>query len=272
MQTIGRRKFLQLSLAFSNVSMSACGGGADSGMQVALAPVPAPAPPPAPAPGPAQRTYSTAFDLTENPISEGGVWVRGGATGLPWTNPRTAGGLCYGTQAGNANADDSVAHLTGFSANHDVTITLRKTANSFQFQEVEALLRATITANGFTCYEVNVEQGGQYIQIWQSLGGYAPGQPTPYVKQLESKTVASIGTTVADGSILRARIVGNIINVWLNGILIDWTNGADVNVQAFATSNGHEYLSIGQPGIGFYTHNQPQTNDFCATDFLAKDA
>ena len=31
-------------------------------------------------------SYSTTFPLTENPISEGGSWTNGGATGLGWAN------------------------------------------------------------------------------------------------------------------------------------------------------------------------------------------
>jgi hypothetical protein len=34
-------------------------------------------------------SYSTTFPLTENPISEGGSWTNGGATGLDWANVQT---------------------------------------------------------------------------------------------------------------------------------------------------------------------------------------
>jgi hypothetical protein len=206
--------------------------------------------------------YFTEFDGTENPLSEGGVWTRGGAEGGLWTNPRTAGGLCYGTQTGTFSADDSVAHLSGFSANHKVRIVLRKTGSAFSLQEVEANLRMTITSGSFKCYEVNVEQSGQYIQCWQWLGGFQEGQPTPYVVQIDAVTVT--GTTVADGSILEAQISGNIVTAWVNGV-----QQFSANVQSFATANGHEYLTTGQPGIGFYSHDRPNTDDFCAKSFEA---
>lgn len=321
MQTVRRRRFLEVSLAFGSVSMTACGGSTDSGTQIdpsagavdarevaaarlrnrarrprqvaapapalstAPAPVPAPstastpaaapAPPPAPAPapGPAQSNYYTAFDLTENPISEGGVWVRGGAEGGNWTNPITSGGLCYGTQNAvvakpRPSADDSIAHLKGFSPNHKVRIVLHKSGAS-HLQEVEAHLRCTITSGSLKSYEINLEQGGEYIQIWQWLGGYQDGQPSPFVAKIAGIVPKIVPQT---GTVLEAQIVGNIINVWLNGTLVNWgtgdpwLHGADVNVQEF---NPAGWLSTGQPGIGFYCQDMVQTNAFCAESFSA---
>jgi hypothetical protein len=45
------------------------------------------------------NTYSTNFPLTENPISEGSVWARGGTEGLDWTNPLTMGGHAVASTA-----------------------------------------------------------------------------------------------------------------------------------------------------------------------------
>ena len=47
-------------------------------------------------------SYSTTFPLTENPISEGGSWTNGGATGLGWANVQTTPGLSFGTGPINA--------------------------------------------------------------------------------------------------------------------------------------------------------------------------
>src|SRR5262249_45748237 len=47
-------------------------------------------------------SYSTTFPLTENPISEGGSWTNGGATGLGWANVQTTPGLSFGTGPVNA--------------------------------------------------------------------------------------------------------------------------------------------------------------------------
>ena len=43
------------------------------------------------------QTYSTKFEGTEDPLSEGGKWSNGG---LDWTRIRKSGGIAYGTQSG----------------------------------------------------------------------------------------------------------------------------------------------------------------------------
>src|SRR5262245_43225017 len=58
-------------------------------------------------------SYATAFDGTENPISEGGAWKCGGVIGIDWQNPRTAGGLAY-SDATVTGYTDPIAHLSGF--------------------------------------------------------------------------------------------------------------------------------------------------------------
>jgi hypothetical protein len=49
-------------------------------------------------------SYSTTFPLTENPISEGGSWTNGGATGLGWANVQTTPGLSFGTGSRQATS------------------------------------------------------------------------------------------------------------------------------------------------------------------------
>jgi hypothetical protein len=43
------------------------------------------------------QTYTTTFDGTENPLSEGGRWSN---NGLDWTNIRKGNGIAYSTQSG----------------------------------------------------------------------------------------------------------------------------------------------------------------------------
>jgi hypothetical protein len=40
--------------------------------------------------------YKTTFALTENPISEGGVWINGGTDGLDWVDVSTESGYAHG--------------------------------------------------------------------------------------------------------------------------------------------------------------------------------
>ena len=61
------------------------------------------------------NTYTTNFPLTENPISEAGMWVNGGQSPANnWTNVQTTPGLAFGTMPpSTGNDDDSTALLTG---------------------------------------------------------------------------------------------------------------------------------------------------------------
>ena len=56
--------------------------------------------------------YATDFNLTENPISEGGNWINGGITGLDGHNVQTSDGYAYGTPA-SVMYSDPTAVLAG---------------------------------------------------------------------------------------------------------------------------------------------------------------
>ena len=66
--------------------------------------------------------YSTTFNLTENPISEGGNWVNGGVSGLHWTNVSTTPGQAIGHETG-ASFTDGTAVLQGLSWAQDQKAT-----------------------------------------------------------------------------------------------------------------------------------------------------
>ena len=49
-------------------------------------------------------TYSTNFNSTENPISEGGKWINGKAVGINWNNAQSVPGKAYASVlSGNPN-------------------------------------------------------------------------------------------------------------------------------------------------------------------------
>ncbi len=62
-------------------------------------------------------SYSTAFNLTENPLSEGGRWRR---ANNPWTNVQTIGGVAFGANSVGHTYDDSYALLSGFGPDQTV--------------------------------------------------------------------------------------------------------------------------------------------------------
>src|ERR1700690_1775779 len=91
-------------------------------------------------------SYTTNFPATENPISQGNVWVRGGSEGLDWTDPQTTGGspgAAWPTMPAfdGTNYNDSIAHLKNWVGNdHTVTGTVYDDGNPGNY-EVELFTR-----------------------------------------------------------------------------------------------------------------------------------
>lgn len=185
-------------------------------------------------------TYTTTFDATENPISEGGKWVNGKSVGLKWNDVQTANGKAYAANfiGGSSRYNDPVAHLKTsfmtFAADQYAEATVSRVSgykNPTDKHEIELLLRFEITANSARGYEVLWGQDGEiYVVRWngplgsyKALGGLPDPGPGPAV----------------DGDVLRAEILGNVIKVYLNGSLL-FTAPADST------------FSSGQPGIGFW--------------------
>src|SRR5208337_5008322 len=102
-------------------------------------------------------TYMTTFPSSENSISQGGKWINGQAAGLDWSNVRTMPGFAFGTQTGATAPpyNDSTAVLTGsWGATQFAQATVRAVScTDSSYEEVELLLRTTITAHSITGYE-----------------------------------------------------------------------------------------------------------------------
>ncbi len=101
--------------------------------------------------------YSTAFPLTENPISEGGHWISGNAVGLDWADYRTTPGLAFGTQTGSGGTNDSTALLTtAWGANQSgegIVHTVNQQSDPI-FEEVAFRFRSSLSAHRNDGYEV----------------------------------------------------------------------------------------------------------------------
>jgi hypothetical protein len=93
-------------------------------------------------------SYSTTFPATENPISEGGIWLNGATDGLDWTDMKTASGRAY-----------SPAFVTGF---HDGLAQLKTSflaCTSNQFSEGVVYVSAPGGgANEIELYDLNADQ------------------------------------------------------------------------------------------------------------------
>jgi hypothetical protein len=181
--------------------------------------------------------YTTSFDLTENPLSEGGRWITGKLVGLDWNNPLTESGHVRASVRSGLTGnryDDSIAHLSDsfvdFSPNQYVQATVYRApgyAPSGSKHEVELLLRFAIAAHNARGYEVLWGWDGDFAVVrWNGpLGNYT----TLYSNFLEQ---------LVDGDVVRAEINGSTIRVYKNGVL------------KAAPTDGT--FSDGQPGIGFW--------------------
>jgi hypothetical protein len=178
-------------------------------------------------------TYTTDFNLTESPISEGGRWHN---NGLDWTFVGTANGIAFGTQKiGVARVppgqyDDSYAYLTGFPPDQQASgVVHLGTIDGGCSHEVEILLRWADSAHNAHGYECNLAYNGAYAEIvrWNgALGSYT------YLNR------GSVPGGVHEGDTLSASIVGTTITLSVNGV-----------VRAMATD---ATFPTGNPGMAFY--------------------
>jgi hypothetical protein len=174
------------------------------------------------------QSYTTTFDLSENPISEGGRWINNTGT---FTSVRTIGGSAFGTHGG-LNYDDSIAHLSGFSPNQYIEGTVYKSGTFSANQEIELLLRMSTSRDFVRGYEILINYGGG-CQIMRWNGSMTGGFFTDI-------GTANIGS-IANGDVIKAQMIGNTITVFKNGVVVGTANDSVV--------------TSGNPGVGFFTRD-----------------
>ena len=194
------------------------------------------------------RTYATNFEGEESPISEGDKWAN---IGQDWAKIRKKDGLAFGTQIGTKEGkykyDDSYAHLFEFPPDQEAWGEVRiAKPDATCIQEVEILLRWADTphsATGYECSGLCLSGKDSYLQIvrWDGpLGKFTP---------LAEKKGPDYG--LKDGDVLKARAVGNVITLYVNGV-----------EKLRAVDDTH---TSGNPGIGMYLEcpkeNGKGTND-----------
>ena len=207
-------------------------------------------------PSPSEQSelqYATEFPLTENPISEGGAWVNGLATGLDWQNMQTGSGNAYATATNPSAFDDNCAHLTGFSANHSIEGVVHKAGGyaPADVHEIELLVRCTITAQSAKAYEVLMDTAGnfQYVR-WN-------GPVNDATFDLFTDGSGTGPGTVANGDIIRAEMVGDWLTLFKNGSQVftarDVTAGklttGNPGIGSFMRGNGNVLASFGWQSI-----------------------
>jgi hypothetical protein len=187
-------------------------------------------------------TYSTNFDLTENPISEGGVWLR--RSGTVFTDVRTVGGIALGTNGARNDYDDSYALLSGFGPDQQAEAVVARLPNLMTgvTHEVELLLRFSDDATTARGYECTFNYVGEVlVAMWNGiLGDFTPLSVTG--------GAGNLGRDLVSGDIIKCSIAGNVISLYINGSL-----------RGQATDST---FAGGQPGIGFFTRpNQANVVD-----------
>ena len=93
------------------------------------------------------RSYTTRFQLDEDPISEGGKWINGGKDGIDWYNVITKNGVAYGavTQGDYTDPTALLAGTWGKNQKVKARVFSRNQTEKY-YQEVEIRLRSTLIA------------------------------------------------------------------------------------------------------------------------------
>ena len=161
------------------------------------------------------QTYSTRFDGSANPLSEGGRWSN---AGLDWTNIRKDQGIACSTQSGvdtgKFKYNDSYSVLSGFPPDQEAwgDVQIKKPSSSYT-QELEILLRFTSSPHwttGYECFARCVDDDSSYVEIVRWDG---PVGKFTYLARMHGK-----GYGLKNGDTLKATIDGNVITVYINGV------------------------------------------------------
>lgn len=183
-----------------------------------------------------QSSYSTSFPGTEDPISQGGLWVNGFTTGVDWNNVRTTPGFAFGKNNGPTGFSDPTALLTGpWAPNVRVTVTVAATnPQSSTFQEVEIRGRSTLSAHVNSGYEINwsLKTNQAYCEIVRWNGAFGS------FTYLSQKTGGDGVPVCSTGGVMIVDFIGPLINVYLNGTLRNTATDAT--------------YPEGMPGMGFF--------------------
>ncbi len=227
---------------------------------------------------PGEHLYSTTFPLTENPLSEGGMWLEGSGGGSSiraghvwygwrlWGNVETSQGIAHGVDE-PTEFGDPTAILTGtWGPTQEATATVRvsKVPTGHCCHEVELRLRTTITPKSITGYEAycSVMPDNQYCHIARWNG------PNGSYWNFEAQPV---NTYLVDGDVITATATGTnptVITLFRNHqqILEAKDDGA-----AGGGFGAYGPWTSGNPGIGFYDNYDRNWKDFGLSSFSATD-
>lgn len=206
-------------------------------------------------PGRSVAPYSSNFSGTENPLSEGGVWA---SNATQWTRMRMQNGVAHGTNGPSDTFDDSYAYLQNWSGeNYEIEGAVFRSAslNEAVAHEIELEFRVADSASAVRLYECLFNfQGGMQIFRWEnSFGSFS-------ADLFIADNGGSLGRQLQSGDVLKARIVGNNITMFINSTQYghcDITTGSPANV-----------WTTGKPGIGAFTRPGGNSEHLALTSVL----
>jgi hypothetical protein len=216
-----------------------------------------------------QGTYATNFPLAENPISEGGRWINGAATGLWWSNVQTSGGVASGIVRPDRNYNDPIAILTG---TWGPVQTVQATVYSVNptdstYNELELHLHFALAANVAQGYEITYRVDADITNGFVSLVRWngPPGNFSYLGSTCHYPTVCGQvnGIGVVNGNVVKATIdARGLIRAY-----ISTDGGATFSLVAQAMDTT---FTGGNPGMGMDGPAGTNTNwgfsSFMATD------
>lgn len=200
------------------------------------------------------RSHSTDFELDEDPISEGGMWLNGKTDAIDWADVVTKDGRCFGARSKNSvlekraqqgNLDDEADDAIGDYDDPTAILSGEWGPNQYGraevfadnptedvFQEAQIRLRCEVGANHLRGYEVffrTLKSENSYAEIVRWNG--AIGDWTSLAREVGPEF------GVETGDVIEASMEGNLIKGFINGEL-------KITVE-------DDKYSDGAPGVGF---------------------
>lgn len=197
--------------------------------------------------------YETSFPGSEDPISEGGVWL--GAGGFPNNNRlKKVSGIACGIAVGTAPPWDPQAYVTGFASNGqrvDATVFVDPAMGNCQ-HELEILLRTSDNGTYIRAYEVNCQFGqaliGALVLYRWNGDGSADALPG-------GGSIVQNGGVFASGDLFSASVTGDTVSIYWNNIL-----------QYQITDSSPQKISTGA-GCGLAVFRRDTANGGCDDTF-----
>jgi len=188
--------------------------------------------------------FTTTFSATEDPISEGGIWLNGQADGGQWKNMRTSGGNAFG-QTIQVGFDDNIAIIKnwGLTDYYVQGVVWKDTGYSSSVNhECELLGRFLISSGVARGIEALFSKDGNHqIVRWNGdLGSF--------------DSLAQVSDIVlVDGDVMRVEFSGDSIVTRRNGNQINsatdatWADGAP-GIGTFSVGGGSPAIDITRMG------------------------